>query len=238
MNAFSPRRLVLTLAGPVLALLVAFCSQAAEHDEDTRRLHRLFDTHWEVQARRAPEAATTRGDYRYNDKWSDFSLRHIAQQKKDAEAFLKRFEAIDTEGFSEQDRLNQQLMVRQLKDGLEGIALKKYEMPIDQFSGAHLQLAQFVSALPYDSTRHYEDYIARLDRGASVVRHQRFVALELQQHRQRLRAIGVVVDDQDPAPRECCGRSHGRRDLGRRRSGGQPYGELAAASGPFAADMD
>lgn len=134
-----------------------------------KALNDLLAEQWQYTMKESPEFASILGDYRYNDKWSDFSLRHIAQQKKDAEAFLKRFEAIDTEGFSEQDRLNQQLMVRQLKDGLEGIALKNYEMPIDQFSGAHLQLAQFVSALPYDSTRHYEDYIARLDKVPGLI---------------------------------------------------------------------
>ena len=37
------------------------------------------------------------------------------------------------------------------------------DVPIDQFNGAHIQLASFVSALPYDSTKHYEDYLARLN---------------------------------------------------------------------------
>jgi uncharacterized protein (DUF885 family) len=134
-----------------------------------KALNDLLAEQWQYQMKESPEFASILGDYRYNNRWSDFSLRHVVQQKKDAEAFLKRFEAIDTEGFSEQDRLNQQLMVRQLKDGLEGIALKTYEMPIDQFSGAHLQLAQFVSALPFDSTRHYEDYIARLDKVPGLI---------------------------------------------------------------------
>jgi len=134
-----------------------------------KALNDLLAEQWQYTMKESPEFASILGDYRYNDQWSDFSLGHIAQQKKDAQAFLKRFEAIDTSGFSEQDRLNRQLMVRQLKDGLEAIALKNYEMPIDQFSGAHLQLAQFVSALPYDSTKHYEDYIARLDKVPAII---------------------------------------------------------------------
>ncbi|MFC5490480.1 DUF885 domain-containing protein [Dokdonella soli] len=127
-----------------------------------KALNALLAEQWQYQMKESPEFATMLGDYRYNDKWSDVSLAHVAQQKKDAEGFLKRFEAIDTRGFGEQDRLNQQLMVRQLKDGLKAVDLKLYEMPIDQFGGAHLQLAQFVSAVPLDSTKHYEDYLARL----------------------------------------------------------------------------
>src|SRR5256885_780688 len=36
-------------------------------------------------------------------------------------------------------------------------------MPLDQFNGVHLLLAQFVSAMPFDSTKHYEDYLAHLN---------------------------------------------------------------------------
>jgi uncharacterized protein (DUF885 family) len=35
-------------------------------------------------------------------------------------------------------------------------------MPEDQFGGVHLQLAGFVSAIPFDNTKEYEDYLARL----------------------------------------------------------------------------
>src|SRR5208282_2284805 len=62
----------------------------------------------------------------------------------------------------EQEKLNQSLMVRGLKERLEDIGLKNYEMPIDQFYGVHLQFAQFVALIPFDSTKQYEDYLARL----------------------------------------------------------------------------
>jgi uncharacterized protein (DUF885 family) len=160
-----------------LSLAVAFAvgfaqsSFAQQGDVATRvkALNDLLAEQWQYNLMESPEFATILGDYRYNDKWSDFTIAHVAVQKKDAEAFLKRFEAIDTNGFSDQDKLNQQLMVRQLKDGLEGIELKGYEMPLDQFNGAHLGLAQFVSAVPLDSTKHYEDYIARLDQVPRLV---------------------------------------------------------------------
>jgi len=42
--------------------------------------------------------------------------------------------------------------------------LKLYLMPVDQFNGVHLMLAQFVPLIPFDSAKQYEDYIARLHR--------------------------------------------------------------------------
>ena len=112
--------------------------------------------------REYPEFATIVGDYRYNDRWSDGSLAHVEQTKKDEQEWLARFEAIDTTGFPEQERLDRQLMVRNLKAQIESIELKLYEMPVDQFYGAHLQLAQFVASIPFHTTRQYEDYLTRL----------------------------------------------------------------------------
>jgi len=102
------------------------------------------------------------GDLRYNDRWSDMSLAHIDAEQKVTADFLKRFEAIDTGGFSDSDRLNQQLMVRQLKDSITAHELKLDEMPLDQMSGAHIMLAGFVSSIPFDNAKQYEDYLKRL----------------------------------------------------------------------------
>jgi uncharacterized protein (DUF885 family) len=152
--------LVLTL----LAFSVAPYLRSQPLDLAGRRaaLNALLEEQWQYTLKESPEFATIIGDYRYNDKVSDGSLAHIAQQAKDNEAFLKRFEAIDTTGFPEQEVLNQQLMVRNLKMNLEATRLKLYLMPVDQFGGVHLQLAQFVALVPFNTTKQYEDYIARL----------------------------------------------------------------------------
>jgi len=141
----------------------AFTAPAADVATRVKALNDLLAEQWQWNLKEAPEFATILGDYRYNDKWTDPTIAHVQQQKKDNAAFLARFKAIDTSGFSEQDRLNQQLMVRQLGDNIRATDLKLYEMPLDQFNGVHLLLAQFVSALPFDSTKHYEDYIARIN---------------------------------------------------------------------------
>jgi uncharacterized protein (DUF885 family) len=138
-------------------------------DDRRKELKQLIADEWEYEMRESPESATVFGDYRYNDRWSDNSLAHIQQQKKDIAEWLARFNAIDTAGFPEQEKLNQSLMVRNLKENLEGMELKTYEMPINQFFGAHLQLAQFVALVPLDSTKHYEDYLARLHEVSQLV---------------------------------------------------------------------
>jgi len=158
----------MTIQAMALAIGCAFgtlASAAPATDVATRvkALNDLLAEQWQWNLKESPEFATILGDYRYNDKWTDPTIAHVQQQKKDNAAFLARFKAIDTAGFSEQDRLNQQLMVRQLGDNIRATDLKLYEMPLDQFNGVHLLLAQFVSAMPFDSTKHYEDYIARIN---------------------------------------------------------------------------
>ena len=129
-----------------------------------QELKKLLAEQWEYEMRESPEFATIIGDYRYNDRWSDGSLAHVDQVRKDAERWLERFKGIDTTGFPEQEKLNQELMVRNLKSQIESIDLKLHEMPVDQFYGAHLQLAQFVSSIPFNNSKQYEDYLARLQK--------------------------------------------------------------------------
>jgi len=148
----------------VSSVHAAPAAQAAQADVASRvkALNALLAEQWQHTLQSQPEFATTIGDLRYNDRWSNASLAHVAAEHKVAEDFLKRFEAIDTSGFSDNDKLNQQLMVRQLKEGLRSDDLKLYEMPLDQMSGVHLALAGFVSSIPFDNTKEYEDYLARL----------------------------------------------------------------------------
>ncbi|MFC4764182.1 DUF885 domain-containing protein [Dyella koreensis] len=153
-----------SLMGSVALASAEPAAKPAQADVATRvkALNALLAEQWQHSLENAPEFATILGDLRYNDRWSDTSLAHVAAERKVTEGFLKRFEAIDTTGFSEEDKLNQQLMVRQLKDNLRGVDLKLYEMPLEQMSGIHLQLPGFVSSIPFDTTKQYEDYLARL----------------------------------------------------------------------------
>ncbi|TAN08429.1 MAG: DUF885 domain-containing protein [Rhodanobacteraceae bacterium] len=126
-------------------------------------LNALLDEQWQHTLANAPEFATMLGDLRYNDRWSDLSPEHLAAERGVNADFLARFEAIDSSGFADADRLNRELMVRQLRDSLEACDLKLNQMPFDQLNGVHLALAGFVSSIPFNNTREYADYLARLE---------------------------------------------------------------------------
>jgi uncharacterized protein (DUF885 family) len=122
----------------------------------------LFDEQYESDLRNSPERATAFGDYRYNDKLSDHSLAAIATRHKTDVDFTKRLKAIPTAGFSDQDQLSHDLMLRVLGQRIADFDLKEYEMPVNQMNGIHTGLADLPLSVPFDSVKHYEDYIARL----------------------------------------------------------------------------
>jgi uncharacterized protein (DUF885 family) len=122
----------------------------------------LFEEQYESDLRNFPERATAFGDYRYNDKLADYSLSAIAQRHKTDEMFLARLVAIPTTGFSDQDQLSHDLLIRVLQQRIADFGFKEYEMPINQQNGVHTGLADLPLSVPFDSVKHYEDYIARL----------------------------------------------------------------------------
>jgi uncharacterized protein (DUF885 family) len=167
---FSRRRTSAIFLGAFLGLTSFANGKNVKTLDDRRKeLKQLIADEWDYEMRESPESATVLGDYRYNDRWSDNSLAHIQQQKEAIGKWLERFNAIDTSGFPEQEKLNQSLMLRNLKETIDGMELKTYEMPINQFFGAHLQLAQFVALVPLDSTKHFEDYLSRLHKMPQLV---------------------------------------------------------------------
>jgi uncharacterized protein (DUF885 family) len=150
-----------------LLLASSLAALAAPTDPPTvearrKDLNQLLAGEWEYELREAPELATLIGDYRYNDRWSDFSLAHVQRQKQDLQQWVARFAAIDSTGFPEQEKLNQVLILRNLKERIEAIELKTFEMPVDQQDGVHLTFAETLTIIPFNTTRQYDDYLARL----------------------------------------------------------------------------
>ncbi len=129
----------------------------------------LFEQYYQAELRESPELATTLGDYRYNDRLGEVSLAAIARQHAASDAFLAQARAIPTDGMADADRLSHDLLVRTLSLDDDRYALKTYEMPVNQMDSAPLELADLPLSMPFDSVKHYEDYLARLHQIARVL---------------------------------------------------------------------
>lgn len=166
----------------VFLILIAAVISAAAQDVQSKDLHSknnrakdsrpvaqrlaaqnaLFDEQYESDLRDSPERATAFGDYRYNDRLNEYSLDAIRRHHQTDESFLQRLEAIPTAGFPDQDQLSHDLLIRVLQQRSTDYDLKEYEMPINTQGGLHTNLADLPLAVPLDTVKHYEDYIARL----------------------------------------------------------------------------
>lgn len=155
----------------MLTLLLALCcfamdaSFGAAPDSVESRVaaqSSLFEEYYQSELRAHPERATAFGDYRYNDRLDEYSLAAINGQHDSDQGFLKRLESIPTDGLPEQDTLSHEVLRSTLRQRIENYGFKEYEMPVNQMEGPHLRLADLPLAVPFDSVKRYEDYIARL----------------------------------------------------------------------------
>ncbi len=155
------------LLGVLAILLVSSSLSAAELsaaslDKRRKALNDLLNEQWEYTLRTGPEFASLIGDKRYNDKLSDLSAAAVKRDEEQNRKFLKRLEAIDTTGFTDQEKLNRRMLVENLRDAVADYPLHDWEMPVTQMSGLHLNAAQFASLLTFENVKDYDDYVTRL----------------------------------------------------------------------------
>ena len=136
----------------------------AQLDIENRRaqLHSLFDEEWQYELRTDPEMATALGDNRYNDRLSDHSPQSYQSDLEARRKFLGRFQAIDAAGLSTQDTLSRELMIRNLREAIERVQFKPWEMPVNQMGGTHLGLIELATLTPFNNVHDYDHYLTRL----------------------------------------------------------------------------
>jgi uncharacterized protein (DUF885 family) len=144
------------------SLAQSSASPADSVDSHRQQLFSLFDDEWQYELRSNPEWATMLGDPRYNDRLSDNSPDFFRADIEQKQKFLTRFQAIDPAGFSRQDALSRELMIRQLQQEIEGAQFKPWEMPVNQMGGLHLELPDLVTLTPFNTIADYDNYLARL----------------------------------------------------------------------------
>lgn len=142
----------------VLLLLCSACS----HPADELTIKPIADDYWAWWQRTNPEAATQAGEYQYNDQLSDYSIAHSEAVKKEAAVLVARLKALDAVKLDESGRLDHAILLGTLEDEIRSIDLKTYEMPVHQFDGVHIAIPQIATYAPFDTVKHFEDYIARL----------------------------------------------------------------------------
>jgi uncharacterized protein (DUF885 family) len=154
------------LAGAVVLLAAQQNSSAQSQAPDAalrqQQLQALFKEEWEYELRSRPEMATALGDHRYDDQLGDDSPAFHESDVRRRRDFLGRFEHIAPDGLPAQEALSRELMIRGLREDIEGAEFKPWEMPVSQMDGPHLWLIDLTTMMPFHTSGDYENYLARL----------------------------------------------------------------------------
>ncbi len=137
-------------------------SQTASVEANHKALNDLFEEYWQASMEHSPEYASELGDNRYNDRIDDHSVQAENDWLEREESFLMRLAAIDEAGFTDQEKISRELLLRHFADDEEGAQFKEWEMPLNQLGGIYTEYPNLVSELSFTTVKDYDDWIARL----------------------------------------------------------------------------
>src|SRR3982751_5120292 len=84
-------------------------------------LQKLFREYYEMGLRQYPEAATYAGRDEYDDRWTDWSLKGMAEEISGRRDIQKRLQAFRGGNLNDTDRLSVELLEYELRNDLEEI---------------------------------------------------------------------------------------------------------------------
>src|SRR6266702_8369148 len=127
-------------AALLLAILISCCTapidaQASDLSARRSQFRAAIEAEWQWELRTHPEFATYVGDGRYNDRLDNRSPKAIAREAEENKRQLALFTAIDATGFSQEELLNKQWVIRRLEETLDHARSRDWEMPVNQMNG-------------------------------------------------------------------------------------------------------
>ena len=129
-------------------------------------LVKLFSDHWDAYMRTEPILATVCGDHRFDDQVGGAGKAYYAKWLKQLKKFRGRLEKIDPAKLVAEDRLNYgyfALMLESEISSMEFHSYQDYQHPISKASGFHTSIPDLYQLTSFENTRHYENYLARLN---------------------------------------------------------------------------
>jgi uncharacterized protein (DUF885 family) len=123
---------------------------------------RLLDEDWEARLREDPLLASSTGDRRYDDRLPSVAPADLARSAERKRDTLSRLQAIDGAALDVQDRINLDMLERDLRDDIAEYEFGAWQLPINADSGFHTALADLPRSGTFATVGDYESYIARL----------------------------------------------------------------------------
>ena len=153
-------------------MLAAALLLALQAPPPATELAALVASEWEFRLREDPLAATAAGDHRYDHLLPSLAPADLERRDRFRRGLLARLRAIDGASLSEEDRVNRDMLARELEEAVADHGFGGYRMPWNADSGFHTALPQLPDQMPFATVGDYERYIARLLAMPAYVRQQ------------------------------------------------------------------
>jgi uncharacterized protein (DUF885 family) len=128
----------------------------------TEQLEALTELYYDYVMVEFPVFATYVGDSRGQDRWGDNSLAAIERRDADNTRALGIVRALDRDALGTAEKLNYDLLLRQLQDGEDLQPFPAEFLVLNQLGGVQQFVAQAIALMPATNVRQYENILARL----------------------------------------------------------------------------
>jgi uncharacterized protein (DUF885 family) len=147
---------------PTLFILIGLvtCPFAAAQDA-SRQLHDLLEREWDWQMQQHPTWASSLGDRRWNDRWTDMSPQAHQARTQHQRGVLKELQQIERSALSAADQLNFDLFRRQYEQQVRESEFGWDLLPLNQRGGLQTQ-HEMADHLRFETVKDYEDFLRRL----------------------------------------------------------------------------
>jgi uncharacterized protein (DUF885 family) len=149
---------------PLVLLLLMLLSKGRASEQEkpaSQELHDLFAAEWDYHMQQSPEWASSLGDRRWNDRWSDDTLEAFARRHQHNQDVLARLARIDRAALSQGDQLNYDLFKKGYEDSVEGYKFHGFLLRLNQRGGIQTE-DELADSLRFLTLKDYEDWIARM----------------------------------------------------------------------------
>ncbi len=160
---------VLSLSACLSWLLIAGSCRVASADQASKPLATIAERYFEDRLQLDPlEGTATTGEARFEGELTiTIAPAHLAKVRKLSQRVLQELKSLNEQKLSPADRMTYAVLKRQLQEQLEGDKFHGELMPIDQYGGLPVSLAQFGTGQdiqPLKTVKNYENYLKRLDK--------------------------------------------------------------------------
>ena len=152
----------------ILILLLStffFKATYSQKSANNPALASFFKQYTEDSYKLFPLAATTTGDYRFNDLLPvTFTDSYNQKVRQFNMKYLKGIGKFDRNALNANDKISYDIFKRNVEMAIEGLTYKTNRIPFNQFGGLHQSLAQLGSgtgAQPFKTVADYDNWIKR-----------------------------------------------------------------------------